>query len=84
MTPTVPTLAAQLTKIVVTLAATVAMLVGMGAYALWAFNPVGDERECSPGEFLARSESGGKACFDNGEELPPHLHPHPRGNPRIN
>jgi hypothetical protein len=74
----------QLTKILLTLAATVAMLIGLGVYVLWAFNPVGDERECSPGQFLARSESGGKICIDNGEQLPPHLRPDPQGNPRIN
>lgn len=80
---TAPTVAVQLAKIVITLAITVAMVIALGAWVLWAFNPVGDEWDCSPGEFPATNEAGGSSCFENGSELPTGWRADPQGNQPI-
>jgi len=80
MKTTTPTVAVQLVKILLTQAVTAAMLIGLAAFALWAVNPVGDEWDCSPGEFPATNQAGGSACFRNGDELPPGWRADPKGN----
>lgn len=75
-----PSLQAQVLKIVVTLMATVAMVIGLGAFVLYAFNPVGDEWDCSPGEYPASYPEGGSYCVPNGEVPQDGATPDPGGN----
>lgn len=81
---TTPTLRTQLVKIVVTLLATAALLVGLGAFVLlYAANPLYDEWTCSPGNFPVTFADGGSTCIANGEAVPPGATPDPMGNRRL-
>lgn len=51
------------------------LVVGVGAAALYAFDPLGDEWICSQGEAPA-----GNSCYPEGETLPPGVSWDPLGN----
>jgi hypothetical protein len=52
-----------------------ALIPAVGLALLWAFNPVGDEWQCSDGEAPA-----GNACYRTDQPLPAGLHWDPLGN----